>query len=151
MDVKACPHQDILLVCYQARAPAQQAPIGRGRGRDSTLPAWMTSPEALPSLEHGHVSNIITSANKLTAILSNFRRAIAQQTIATLENALHMHARKQGTISMNILCRTTYRSRGRFRTVLARQPWPRIHLQVTFGTQRSGYLPCRSCVQRPFP
>ena len=117
----------------------------------ASLPAWMTSPEALPSLEHGHVSNIITSANKLTAILSNFRRAIAQQTIATLENALRMHARKQGTISMNILHRTTYRSRGRFRTVLARQPWPRIHLQVTFGTQRSGYLPCRSCVQRPFP
>ena len=96
----------------------------------ASLPAWMTSPEALPSLEHGHVSNIITSANKLTAILSNFRRAIAQQTIATLENALHMHARKQGTISMNILCRTTYRSRGRFRTVLARQPWPRIHLEL---------------------
>ena len=117
----------------------------------ASLPAWMTSPEALPSLEHGPVSSIITCANKLTAILSNFRRAIAQQTITTLENAPRIHARKQGTISVNILRRTTYRSRGRFRTVLARQPWPRIHLQVTFGTQRSGYLPCRSCVQRPFP
>ena len=70
----------------------------------------MTSPEAPPSLEHGPVSSIITCANKLTAILSNSRRAIAQQTITVLENALRIHARKQGTISMNILRRTTYRT-----------------------------------------